>query len=284
MTDERQVNIQMVQHGKKMLSITRSGSITNKNSNLSGCREKRRRRRRWAVRVLAVGTAMAWVCNMLNIQAILNGFGESLGEGVKRLLQMCDENDDESAYITEEIAADLPNVARIPARRQVPSHLALCQELLSRHDQVQRGEEIPDRFALQEDEAVCMDWAAPHASLMEIFASTLIGHIGAQYGISYSHDCARTRSDMVEGSVSTDSSSMNLLTIQQIFPSSSLVLDEESVDLHQILQLCKGCTAQVNAARSSEQLQHMTHHCILYPGSAAPLVNENSEIDMVAVS
>lgn len=284
MTDERQVNLQMVQHGKKMLSITRSGSITTKNSNLSGCREKRRRRRRWAVRVLAVGTAMAWVCNMLNIQVILNGVGESLGEGVKRLLQMCDENDDESPYITEEIAADLPNVARIPARRQVPSHLALCQELLSRHDQVQRGEEIQDRFALQEDEAVCMDWAAPHASLMEIFASTLIGHIGAQYGISYSHDCARTRSDMVDGSVNTDTSSMNLLTIQQIFPSSSLVLDDESVDLQQILQLCKGCTAQVNAARSAEQLQHMTHHCILYPGSAAPLVNENSEIDMVAVS
>lgn len=233
---------------------------------------------------------LGWTSNMMTDNG---SWTESVRMSVSRLLQLCESEDEASRnnlYMNEGEAINLPESARIPPRQPIPSHLQLCQQLLDRHDQMQRGEQPADnQFRLEEDESVCMDWSSPHSSLMEIFASTLIGHVGTEYGINYQHNCARTRADMMEGS---DGASPDVLTIQQIFPSSSLILDEETVKLPELLQLCKGCLAaqdqRNNNGRGSVSdaaWHHKTHHCILYPGSPTPLVDkETQEVDSVAMS
>eukprot|EP00559_Dactyliosolen_fragilissimus_P002329 CAMPEP_0184860998 /NCGR_PEP_ID=MMETSP0580-20130426/5784_1 /TAXON_ID=1118495 /ORGANISM="Dactyliosolen fragilissimus" /LENGTH=943 /DNA_ID=CAMNT_0027358319 /DNA_START=360 /DNA_END=3191 /DNA_ORIENTATION=+ len=171
-------------------------------------------------------------------------------------------------------------------RRSPPSHIILCQELLERESLVKNGG-TPLEFSLYEDESLCEDWATPHSSLMEIFASSIIAHVGSKYGMTYRHNCAKTKSNNKDAEEISD---LDWTTVQQEFPPSGLVLDDSLLsNENQILGYCKGCLAGFNEdafiqRSASGDISHITHHCLLYPGTGISPVAPSGEIDLVAIS
>lgn len=220
--------------------------------------------------------------------------GQQLYTSVHRVL--CHDKDLDhtlSPYVTENIARMSP---RSMARRNPPSHIILCQELIQRHLVAENGFTFDD-FGIEEDEELCRDYASPHLDLMEIFSSTLVAHAGKEYNMKYKHNCADSKNGRdrdrdpeygaVDGREDGNDIDADWTTIQQEFPSSSLVLDNGSVDRDHIVKLCKGCLFSFQEStlqRSNAALSHMTHHCLLFPGSPEPLVDKDGEVDTVAVS
>jgi len=219
---------------------------------------------------------------------------QQLYTSVHRIL--CHDKDPDhitSPYVTENIARMSP---RSMARRNPPSHIILCQELIQRHQVAEKGFTFDD-FGIEEDEELCRDYTSPHLDLMEIFSSTLVAHAGKEYNMKYKHNCADSKSGRdrdrdpdygaVDGKEGGSDIDADWTTIQQEFPKSSLVLDNGSVDRDHIVKLCKGCLFSFQSTtlqRSNAALSHMTHHCLLFPGSPEPLVDKNGEVDTVAVS
>lgn len=169
---------------------------------------------------------------------------------------------------------DLPPIA---ARRNVPSYILLCNEFVRRVDTY--GENlnaINTNFGLEEDDSVCTDWAAPHISLIEMIASTVVGHAAARYKVTYKHNCGAAKYKDTSVLLGTD-----WTTIQQIFPVSSLVLDENSITEAEIYNVCQKCSQEFqqnndnsvhHGANPSWFDPQETHHCILDPRT-----NTNSE-------
>ena len=188
-------------------------------------------------------------------------------------------------YVTEEEAESLSEIAPVPETRSKPSHITLCQELVSRDEMQKTGVNNFQLYGLKEDEAVCMDWSSPHFSMMEIFASSLVGSLGANLKMTYKHDCARTRTDnanalqFVRGGESTDLVNFDYTTIQQLFPGSGLILDDGAVRREDILGLCKGCIKEFedeNWQKHYEEREHVSHHCLLYPGGQTATVQAHT--------
>ena len=196
---------------------------------------------------------------------------------------------------------------RIPGRRSPPSHIILCTEFLRRKKMHEEGQAIPNdndndnnnNFHVTEDDAVCRDWSTPHSSLMEIASNFIISSAASHYRITYAHNCQRDNAPDPDVDGTTDNHDWT--TIQEGFPPSGLILDNGVVDELQIEQQCRQCISSFNEEQHShEQLQdydpddpnppwfnpHQTHHCILYPkiGSARPIINDQMETDMVAMT
>ena len=157
----------------------------------------------------------------------------------------------------------------------------------------QDNEVIQNDFHVVEDDAVCRDWSTPHLSLMEMASNNIISHVASKYRVSYAHNCGKDNSpDKTEDG-------LEWTTIQEAFPPSGLVLDNGVVDEEQIADLCHGCIGSYNQKlQDHEDNQdadpdnpnpswfnpHHTHHCILYSGTERPLVNDQMEMDMVALT
>jgi len=179
-----------------------------------------------------------------------------------------------------------------------PSHIELCTEFIERKNMMDNNLFEFSQFTVQEDEAVCMDWSAPHARMMQIFSSGLIAHVGGPFKLSYEHNCQRTTSDLEEklqerasrtsgsneaeidfSSLTNDldededitSGNFDMTTLQQIYPVSGLIIDDISdemapVNIELMAELCRGCINSYD--QSTEPFSTRgTKHCILYPGS-----------------
>jgi len=179
----------------------------------------------------------------------------------------------------------------IPRRRTPPSHISLCQEFIKRKQDLidNPAQKINTKYSLTEDPAVCLDWNAPHASLLEILASTIVGYIGTKYQMTYRHNCRKSGYD-------GGGADLDWTTIQQKFPQSSLVLDNGSVDEDEIAKLCTNCIAEFTRTLNSNKNNgkeddtpawfdpNETHHCLLYPKSSRPVINEKGNKDTAAMA
>jgi hypothetical protein len=175
----------------------------------------------------------------------------------------------------------------VPARRPVPTHIQMCEAFLQRREFSLAGNQLEGTVHIVEDEAVCMDWSTPLSALYEIFSGAVINQVSQKYGVTYSHDCHKTP-------VPETGDGLDWKTIQQGFPPSGLVMDDESIDENQIVQLCKGCIAGFNHQEALTSVTenspnpswfhpHSTHHCIMYPGTSRPLINNEHELDLAAL-
>ena len=217
-------------------------------------------------------------------------------QSIRRILCLENESPKSPAYVINSQLADAmsPESFRklvapptINGRRPIPSHIEMCQAFLERREMKLAGQRLEGHVHVTEDEAVCTDWAAPHASMMAIFSGEVINQVSQRYGVTYSHDCQRTH-------MPSTSDGKDWKTIQEDFPPSGLVLDDGSVSEEQIVELCKGCMAGFNGEEASASVDqnhpnpswfhpHSTRHCIMYPGTTRPLVNDHEEMDMAAV-
>jgi hypothetical protein len=196
---------------------------------------------------------------------------------------------------TEQIAQRIVNQLdspRIPGRKNPPSHIALCTEFLHRRQLTADDQPITSDYHVNEDDAVCRDWSTPHLSLMQIFSSDIIGYVAQKYKVHYQHNCQRDLSP------NETSDKLTWDTAQELFPPSGLILDNGVVEEEMVADLCKGCIAGFNQEQQRHHdlndadpdnpnppwfHPHQTHHCILYPNTSRPLVNDQQEIDLVAV-
>ena len=100
----------------------------------------------------------------------------------RRLAVQCVHN----AYAhTPEMALDMPRVPHVTASAEIPSYIGICQEW------IRRGAGASEPTYTQEDDAVCMDWTAPHYRMMEIVAASILDRINGRS--RYRHDCYRSR-------------------------------------------------------------------------------------------
>lgn len=263
------------------------GAGISSNSNfLDRIRRLRYNKKFWAVSAL-----------LLTIVQIQTSFKSAAS--FRRILCM---NGESTPYITATVAdarsapamkaiIDSMDTPTIPGRRNPPTHIVLCTELLRRqviHDQ---GKPITNDFHINEDDAVCRDWSTPHHSLLEIFSNTIIGFVTQKYRITYSHNCQKDKAN------DETRDGLDWMTAQESLPISSLVLDDGSVSEEQVTGLCKGCISSFNEFVANHPENdtdgnpnpawfnpHNTHHCILYPGTTRPLINAQHETDMVAVA
>ncbi len=204
------------------------------------------------------------------------------------------DQDASSPQQMQELLASI-DAPKIPGRMSTPSHIILCTEFLKRKKMHEDGQVIPNDFHVEEDDAVCRDWSTPHISLMEMVSNNIISYVASKYRVSYTHNCQRDNSPDPDGT--TDGHDWT--TIQEMFPPSGLVLDNGVVNEQQIEDRCRDCISLFNEQQKShEELQdfdpedpnppwfdpHQTHHCILYPRSLRPLVNDQMETDMVALT
>jgi len=184
---------------------------------------------------------------------------------------------------------------RIPGRRNPPSHIALCTEFLHRRE---LHEEHPDRpftthFHVEEDDAVCRDWSTPHSAIMQMLSADIVAFFGQKYGITYVHNCQRDKAP----TETTDG--LDYTTMQEEWPNSGLILDNGVIEEDLVANLCKGCIHGFNLEQQKhDELNdadpddpnppwfhpHQTHHCILYPNTSRPLINDQQEVDLVAVT
>merc|ERR550539_274465 len=80
-----------------------------------------------------------------------------------------------------------------------PSHIQLCKALLDRVDLNEDALKSVPTMTVKEDPAVCVDWSAPHHSVLSIFASSLIAAKGLEYKLGYSHECHKFITHTREG-------------------------------------------------------------------------------------
>lgn len=189
-------------------------------------------------------------------------------KSIYRMLTHCDPDVSTSISFKKLRSMDLemPTFADFPQiiTRRDPSHIILCQALLQRID---NPAESQTPFSLIEDQSVCTDWSAPHASLIEIMASTVVGHVAAPHNVHYQHNCGNQDSVIVGG--------LDWTTIQQEFPVSSLVLDDNRINEGEVADLCKACIDGFEEVESNNAPnangnpawydRTYTHHCILDP-------------------
>ena len=238
------------------------------------------------------------ICSLLALAHMKSN--SSTLETIRRML--CQDGD-VSAYVRTTGIASEPQYTQeivnqmgpppIPSRRDPPSHVILCQEFLNRKESLAAGNPVENEFLLSEDQAVCQDWSTPHVSIMEIFSSNIVSYVGQKYGVKYQHNCGKSKAKSDD--------KHDWTTIQESFPMSGLVLDYGAVKEDEIASLCRGCLLEHNEIIAKEQStattitseenvnpvwfnRHNTHHCILYPGTSRPIINEKEETDMVALA
>lgn len=195
-----------------------------------------------------------------------------------------------ATLISERLLSQMDS-PRIPGRRNPPSHIALCTEFLHRRElhEANPDNKFTTHFHVEEDDAVCRDWSTPMAAIMQMLSAEIVGYFGQKYGISYLHNCRKDKAP----DETTDG--LDYTTVQEAWPDSGLILDNGVIEEDYVADLCKGCIHGFNIEMESNTVDpddpnppwfhpHQTHHCILYPNSARPLVNDQHELDLVAVT
>ncbi len=170
--------------------------------------------------------------------------------------------------------ATMPKIIE-PADRQEPSHIQLCKAFLDRHELEQSALEKLHSIKVVEDPAICVDWSAPHFSIMNIFASSLIAAKGLDYGLRYSHDCHNFIPQTRDGG----QTHYDYTTAQEVLTENLISEnDANSVDEKLVKSLCHGCISQYES-NASTHFAGMTHHCFLFPGVSL----SNQEVPLTSI-
>ena len=168
-------------------------------------------------------------------------------------------------------------------RRSTPSHVQLCQAFL---DQTKEERSTLSRKTIvQEDPDLCLDWAEPHASLMEMFASSLIAAFGKSVGLdlSYNHKChLQLPETHASKTLHFDFSPAQVVLPEDLVSSN----DAAKVDQDLLSDLCRECIHEYEAPRSeSSGVEQETHHCLLFPDSdKAEAIVEKSKSNLLPLA
>lgn len=175
-------------------------------------------------------------------------------------------------HIAPEEAKNMPYAGQVSKVYTPPSHVKLCQELLSRNaiaSEAKKSDgekEAQDAgayspFFVEEADHVCEDWSRPHAGLMEIIASSVVAYVGERFNIQYNHNCHKSKNH----AVSRELKDIDMTTIQQIFPQLNLPINENTMGKGDIVhELCKSCIEE-SGTHSTLSAEESTHHCLLFP-------------------
>ena len=170
----------------------------------------------------------------------------------------------------QDVAGWMPPIVN-PSSLGTPSHVSLCEAFLDRSE----GSTVTkDLFSVTEDPSTCTDWTAPHYSVMEIYASSLIATVGRTLGLKYRHNCHRSignykfkRGD-VNGQVEEILTHWDFTTIQQLMVENLVTnADAKAVDSNTVKELCQGCIAFHKNGQKPDSFSSISHHCMLFPGN-----------------
>ena len=147
----------------------------------------------------------------------------------------------------------------------LPSHIALCQELLKRNAEPQSDATEEDNFhpkstfLIQEDPLVCVDWTRPHSNIMQMMASSIVAYVGERFGLEYQHNCYGSIDDQLYESLEFD-----VTTIQEIYPQVAMPINENILGLGEIVHnLCRSCLDEFS--QNTFNVKEKTHQCLLFP-------------------
>jgi len=181
---------------------------------------------------------------------------------VRRLAADCIQN----VYAGPQEVGTIPSVP-LSTTENIPAYLALCQEWI-RHDAYYLDSRY-ETYRIVEDQDVCMDWAAPHMALMDIYAGLIISaHVPR---IKYRHNCDRTKT------YSETKTGFDHTTIQQVLNTPGLRSNDSVLSVDKLKQQCRRCLLtydpQLEVARVKAKGYH---HPFAFPEDESRVRNWNA--------
>ena len=144
----------------------------------------------------------------------------------------------------------------LPSAEDVPLYLALCEEWI-RQDALPEDAIFRAFKVVQEDQDVCLDWRAPHMSLLDMFSSMMIS--AYMNDTNYRPYCDRTRDN--HGSFK-----LNFTTIQQVLGTFTLWHEVKIVSVETLKQQCKRCLLNYEPHIETTRIKsNGFHHCFAWP-------------------
>eukprot|EP00586_Coscinodiscus_wailesii_P016031 CAMPEP_0172507972 /NCGR_PEP_ID=MMETSP1066-20121228/208170_1 /TAXON_ID=671091 /ORGANISM="Coscinodiscus wailesii, Strain CCMP2513" /LENGTH=287 /DNA_ID=CAMNT_0013285739 /DNA_START=130 /DNA_END=989 /DNA_ORIENTATION=+ len=140
-----------------------------------------------------------------------------------------------------------------------PSHLRLCRALLNRTSLV-----------VEERSGVCHDAESPFTSLVQIFSSALVGHIGGEFGLRYRHSCTLQKRGK----------KAKVAAVQQYLPEVLSMGDFSDEDY--VMDACQSCINRMDYDEILKVKGVDYHHlltllsldCLLFPQQEPPPLPE----------
>jgi len=164
---------------------------------------------------------------------------------------------------------------------ELPSHIALCQELIRRNEIATNAKSQEGgirnspftKFTVHEPIQVCADWSKPHSVLMQIISSSVIAFVGQRFGLEYSHNCHQTLNAKYRDVLDFD-----VTTVQQIFPQLAMPINQNKLSIGEVAhELCTACIDQYNNNPGAIGAYDETHHCLAFPDRGTVRVDSVNE-------
>mmetsp|Transcript_219 Transcript_219/g.322 ORF Transcript_219/g.322 Transcript_219/m.322 type:complete len:765 (-) Transcript_219:2068-4362(-) len=176
--------------------------------------------------------------------------------------------------LIDNVMATMPPLVPPEDRIDPPSYIQLCQAFLDRNKLESNELAGMPELKVVEDPAICLDWSAPHYSIMAIFASSLVASKGLDLGLRYNHNChnfmLKSREDK--------NTQYDYTTAQQVLTENLIsAQDADDVSVGLVESLCHGCISHHNQVQP-KPIGGLTHHCFLFPGGqSANVLRENRQ-------
>lgn len=139
----------------------------------------------------------------------------------------------------------------------VPSYVSMCQEWMKR----EAGLAAPQRFFRNEHMDVCMDWSAPHITMLDLISGSILASVVP--GLTYRHECGRTRA-WDEAVIGFDHT-----TFQQGFPLTNMVADTNVMTVDELKQQCKAVLMDYDPVlERTRRKAYIYHHPFAWPETA----------------
>ena len=150
-----------------------------------------------------------------------------------------------------------------------PSHISLCEELISRNDYVTNEQSNEGsattspftKFVVHETSEFCADWSKPHSAMMQIISSSIIAYVGERFGLEYTHNCHNVLDASYRHNLNFD-----VTTVQEIFTEQKMPIDQKVLQLGEVVhELCVGCIEEYNNNNGAFDGSDASHHCMAFP-------------------
>lgn len=189
----------------------------------------------------------------LPIFAVLTIFGPvDLNPYLRRLAEKCIHN----VYANNLTVFNAPQPPSAKTG-DVPTYISMCQEWMKR----EAGLAAPQRFFRNEHIDVCMDWSAPHITMLDLISASILASIVP--GLTYRHECGRTR-PWDEAVIGFDHT-----TFQQAFPLTNMVADTNVMTLDDLKQQCKAALMDYDPVLElTRRKAYIYHHPFAWPETA----------------
>jgi len=157
---------------------------------------------------------------------------------------------------------------------EIPSHVALCQELIQRNNVAQQHAAaaatnavvlppVFTKFVVHESVSLCRDYSHPHTALMQIISSSIVAYVGKRFGLDYQHKCHRSLD------VHSEDLPFDVTTIQNIFPQALMPVNQQLISLGQVAHsLCQSCIQEYTQGLGKYDDRQKAHHCLAFPALA----------------